>query len=304
MKIFITGGNGLVGTAVTSLLLQQRHEVTHMQRQAVPDGFCDGNVRTILADGTGSGPWQDEMIDHDVVINLAGATIFTRWNEKNKSLIYKSRIITTRNIVQALGRKGNRVKRFISTSAVGYYGPHGDELLTEEDPPGDDFLARVTRDWEGEALLAERFGVSTAITRFGIVLSEKGGALGQLIPLFRLGLGSPLGNGRQWFPWIHREDLARIILFLVDNTRIRGPVNCTAPAPVTNRELTTVLARVLGRPAFLPAVPSFALKLVLGEFASVLLGGQRAVPTRLIGEGFPFSHRSLAEALEDILKAG
>ena len=303
MRIFITGGNGLVGNAVTSLLLQQGHEVTHMQRQAGPDGFHDGKVHTILADGTGSGPWQDEMISHDVVINLAGATIFTRWNEKNKSLIYKSRILTTRNIVQALERKGNRVKRFISTSAVGYYGPHGDEFLDEEELPGNDFLAVVTRDWEGEARQAERSGVSTAITRFGIVLSEKGGALGQLIPLFRRGLGSPLGTGRQWFSWIHHEDLARIILFLIDSTRIQGPVNCTAPVPVTNRELTTVLARVLGRPAFLPAVPSFALKLALGEFASVLLGGQRAVPARLLGEGFSFSHGSLAEALEDILKA-
>ncbi|RPH88992.1 MAG: TIGR01777 family protein [Desulfobacteraceae bacterium] len=300
MKIFITGGTGFVGTSLTKALTAQGHQVTLLTRaiksgRALPSGaaFLEGNPKE-------PGPWQKAVPDHQAFINLAGASIFNRWTEASKKEMRDSRILTTRNLVSALADRKGQETVLLSTSAVGYYGFHEEEEVTEETPSGSDFLALMARDWEAEARQAEALGVRVIRCRFGIVLGERGGALDQMIPLFKRGLGSPLGSGKQWFPWIHQRDLTRIFMFLLEQKEISGPINCTAPNPVRNRALTRVLAEVLDKPAFLPAVPGFMLKIILGEFGDVLLKGQKVLPQKLLGLGFRFEFPSLKEALQNL----
>lgn len=295
MKVFIVGGTGFVGVNLANRLRARGDEVTVMGRdQARPRGL-DQAVAVVAGDATVGGDWQRRIAGHQVVVNLAGASIFTRWTEAAKRAIRASRILTTRNVVEALPGGGDVT--LISTSAVGYYGFHGDEELGEDAGPGDDFLARLCVDWETEALRARDRGARVAIARFGIVLGPGGGVLGQMAPLFRAFLGGPLGSGRQWFSWIHVEDLFRALVHLAGRPESSGPYNLAAPEPVTNRTLTRELARVLHRPAFLPA-PGFAVRLALGEFGNVLLEGQRVLPRRLLEEGFRFAHPGFGEALE------
>jgi uncharacterized protein (TIGR01777 family) len=234
------------------------------------------------------------------VVNLAGGSIFRRWTPKQKTQIRDSRIRTTRNVVEALCRGGGTGKTLLSASGTGFYGFRGDEPVHEDGEPGHDFLARLAADWEQEALEAGEQGVRVVPCRFGIVLGRRGGALEKMVPAFRMGLGSPLGTGKQWFPWIHERDLAEILLFLLERCDVTGPVNCTAPSPVTNREFTQALAEVLRRPAFLPAVPGFALRWTMGEFGEVLLQGQKALPAKLLDSGFSFRFPTIREALEDL----
>lgn len=301
MRIFITGGMGFVGSNLTKVLSANGHEVTVLDRSVHKDRPVPEGVSRVQGDSTKPGLWQDELAGHDVVINLAGASIFQRWNSEVKKAIRDSRILTTRNVVEAIAaRKGNETHVF-STSAVGYYGFHGDELLREDDPAGEDFMGRLAAEWEAEALKARDHGARVVITRFGLVVGRNGGVLGQLVPLFNLYLGSPLGSGKQWFSWVHEDDLANGFLFLLDRKEIEGAVNCTAPNPVRNRELTYTLAQVLGKPVIVPFVPGFALRLLLGEFASVVLQGQRVVPTRLLDNGFEFRFPTLKEALVDAM---
>jgi uncharacterized protein (TIGR01777 family) len=301
MNILITGGTGFVGSHLTAQLTSQGHQVTLLTRaikpgRSLPPGatFLEGNPKE-------TGPWQKEVPGHEVFINLAGASIFSRWTEASKNEMRDSRILTTRNLVSALADRKGQETVLLSTSAVGYYGFHEDEAVTEKTPPGSDFLAIMARDWEAEARKAEDLGVRVIRCRFGIVLGEKGGALEQMIPLFRKGLGSPLGTGKQWFPWIHQQDLTRIFLFLLEQKEAAGPINCTAPNPVRNKELTRILAEVLGKPAFLPAVPGFMLKIILGEFGNVLLKGQKVLPQKLLGLGFRFEFPTLREALQNLI---
>jgi uncharacterized protein (TIGR01777 family) len=296
MKIFITGGTGFVGKTLAPALIRSGHEVCILTRSGKGDS---SGVSWVEGDPAQKGKWQEAVREHEVIINLAGASIFTRWTEEAKKKMRDSRIFTTRNLVEAM--EGGKVKTFFSTSAIGYYGFHGDENLTEESPPGADFLALLARDWEAEAKQAEKKGCRLIVTRFGIVLGEKGGALGQMIPLFQRYLGGPLGNGRQWFSWIHIDDLTRAFLFLLEQPEISGPVNFTAPNPVRNKELAQWLGRIMGRPAFLPA-PGFMLKLVLGEFGSILLKGQRVLPRKLLQAGFPFSYSEIDRALRQVIR--
>jgi uncharacterized protein (TIGR01777 family) len=296
MKIFITGGTGFVGKSLAPALVRSGHEVSVLTRSG--KGDLPG-ISWIGGDPAQRGKWQESVREHGVVINLAGASIFTRWTEEAKKKIRDSRIQTTRHLLEAM--EGGEGKTFFSTSAVGYYGFHGDEDLTEDSPPGGDFLALLARDWEAEAREAEKKGCRVVITRFGIVLGEKGGALGQMIPLFRKYLGGPLGSGRQWFSWIHIEDLTRAFLFLLEHRELSGPVNFTAPNPVRNKELAQALGRVLGRPAFLPA-PGFLLRTVLGEFGSILLEGQRVLPRKLLQAGFQFSYPEIDGALRQVIR--
>ncbi|HQH17842.1 MAG TPA: TIGR01777 family oxidoreductase, partial [Smithella sp.] len=187
-----------------------------------------------------------------------------------------------------------------STSAVGYYGFHQDEELTESSPAGTDFLARLARDWESEAMNAQTKGARVVITRFGIVLGKDGGALGQMIPLFKFFLGGPLGSGRQWFSWVHMQDLVEAFIFLLGKKEISGPVNLCSPEPVRNKELGSAIGRVLHRPSFMPA-PGFMIKLILGEFGSVLLEGQRVIPEKLLDAGYQFRYPGIDEALKNIV---
>jgi uncharacterized protein (TIGR01777 family) len=212
--------------------------------------------------------------------------------------MYDSRILTTRNVVDAI--PANKGALLCSTSAVGYYGFRDDEELTEEDGPGNDFLARLAADWEREALKAAAKGVRVTITRFGLVLGKTGGVLGQMIPLFRKFIGGPLGSGKQWFSWIHMDDLLSAFLFVFNKNNIHGPVNFCAPNPVRNRDLAKALGEVLKRPSLF-RTPAFALRLVLGEFGSVVLEGQRVIPSRLLKHGFAFRYPEIRGALRQVV---
>jgi hypothetical protein len=302
MKIMMTGGTGFVGSNLTRALSEGGHEVSVITRSARKDRTLPPGASFLEADPTKPGAWQERAAEHDVLINLAGASIFQRWTDKAKERIRESRIRTTRNLVDALaGAEEGRSIRLLSTSAVGYYGYAGDALLTEETPPGDDFLAVLSRDWEEEALRARKAGAGVVILRFGVVLGDQEGALAKMVPLFRKYLGGPLGSGEQWFSWIHIEDLVAIFRFVLGRPDLEGPLNCTAPRPVRNRELTRALAGALDKPAFMPPVPGGVIRAVLGEFGNVLLEGQRVIPERLNREGFDFRYPDIEGALRDLV---
>jgi uncharacterized protein len=304
MKVFITGGTGFVGTTLILRLAEEGQEVTVLTRSIKGHPGALQGVSYVEGDPTQKGPWQERVADHDVVINLAGASIFMRWNDAAKKLIWDSRIQTTKNIVEALSARKSEEVHLFSTSAVGYYGFHQDEVLDESSPSGEGFLAALSREWESAAIKARDYGVHVILTRFGIVLGRRGGALQQMVAPFKWWMGSPLGSGNQWFSWIHEQDLVAIFLDLIKQKKMDGAVNCTAPNPVTNRELTRLLGEVLGKPTFMPAVPGFVMNLLLGEFGSVLLKGQRVVPEKLLATGFRFSFPDLRRALQDLLSSG
>ena len=298
MKAMITGGLGFIGTQLSIRLLERGYRVTVVGHSPEPRPYTPGKVKYISADTTAPGAWQEEVGMQDVVINLAGASIFRRWNDEAKQLIYDSRILTTRNVAEAMPREKGPL--LCSTSAVGYYGFRGDEELTEEDSPGDDFLAKVCVDWEREAHKAGDKGVRVVVTRFGLVLGRAGGVLGRMIPAFKRFFGGPLGSGEQWFSWIHMEDLLNAFLFVFDNQAIHGPINFCSPNPVRNRDLARALGKVLRRPSFL-RTPAFMLRLILGEFGSVLLKGQRVMPAKLLKHGFTFQCSEIMAALDEVL---
>ena len=297
----MTGGTGFVGTTLTHRLVEQGHQVTVLTRKISGNMRPEIGVSVVEGDPTQKGDWQEQVSHHEAVINLAGASIFKRWTKTAKAMIHDSRILTTKNLVEAMKTRQGEETTLISTSAVGYYGFHNDEELEESNAPGDDFLASLSKDWEAAALHARNYGVRVLICRLGIVLGTRGGALGQMIPLFKTGLGSPLGTGEQWFSWIHEQDLVRIYLFLLAQKDIQGPVNCTAPGPVKNRAFTKALGKALHRPTFMPAVPGFMLKTIKGEFGNVLLKGQRVVPKSLLDAGFDFKFPGVDYALQSLL---
>lgn len=301
MNIFITGGTGFVGTTLTRKLVEQGHHVTVLTRKIVKTQGPEKGITLLEGDPTMAGDWQKQVAEHEVFVNLAGASIFCRWTKSAKAMMRDSRILTTKNLVEALKDREGKETTLISTSAVGYYGFHGDEGLDEHNPSGDDYLASLSKDWEAAALQAEQFGVRVLICRFGIVLGSQGGALGQILPLFKMGLGSPLGSGDQWFSWIHEQDLINIYLFLVGHKDFAGPINCTAPGAVTNREFTGALGEALGKPTFMPAVPGFILRLIKGEFGNVLLEGQKVLPKKLSEVGFRFQFPNVNMALGDLV---
>ncbi|MRR16774.1 MAG: TIGR01777 family protein [Deltaproteobacteria bacterium] len=299
MKIFMTGGTGFVGTALTRRLIAAGHRVTILTQSENDTRLRMPNLAYLIGNPTLPGEWQTAVKDHHTIINLAGASIFSRWTDEQKRILRASRMDTTRNLVEALPADARQIT-FFSTSAVGYYGFHEDEVLTESSPAGTDFLARLAADWETEALRAQVKGARVVITRFGIVLGQNGGALGQMIPLFKYFLGGPLGSGRQWFSWIHMQDLTEAFIFLLGHPEISEAVNLCSPNPVRNKDLGRALGRVLRRPSFLPA-PAFMMELILGEFGSVLLKGQRVIPRRLLDAGFSFVHPDIEESLTSII---
>ena len=300
MKILITGGTGFVGRQLTSQLIAENHEVTILSRSARRPAEVPGGISYLQGDPTRKGSWQEAIKDHDAVINLAGASIFARWTPEYKKAIRESRVSTTRNIVEGIPSHPEKPFTLFNASAVGYYGFRKDEELTEESPNGDDFLARIASEWEEEAQKADEKGARVVITRFGIVMGEKGGALGQMIPLFKKFIGGPIGSGNQWFSWVHIKDLAQAFTFLIKHPEISGPVNFCSPNPVRNVDLAKALGRALHRPSFMPA-PGFMIKLVLGEFGSVILEGQRVIPKRLLDSGFAFEFPDIDKALQEII---
>jgi len=300
MKIFITGGTGFVGRNLVSRLVGEGHTVTVLSRSEKALDRLPERTSIMLGDPTMVGAWQESVKGQDCIINLAGKSLFSRWTPETKKLIRESRISTTRNIVDAIEPAKGRDVVLFNISAVGYYGFRGDEVLTEESPPGDDFLAQVAVEWENEALRAKEKGTRVVITRFGIVLGEKGGALGQMVSIFRKYLGGPLGSGKQWFSWIHMGDLVGAFVFLMAHPEISGPVNMTSPNPIRNEELARALGKAMHRPSFLPA-PGFMLKLLLGEFGSVLLEGQRVIPRKLLDNGYVFIYPEIDGALQSLI---
>ncbi len=301
MNIFMTGGTGFVGRSLSKLLQGRGHSLKILTRSVRDKNTDGGRVSYIEGDPASYGPWADSLSDCEVIINLAGASIFKRWTSEYKQKLIESRIKTTDNLVKGLAESDSKNALFISTSAVGYYGFHGDEKLDEECSSGDDFLSELAVKWEASADKAKETGAEVIINRFGVVLGKDGGAIPMMKPLFRYWLGSPLGKGSQYFSWVHITDLVNIILFQIENSRLEGPFNCTAPCPVTNRELTKAIASVMKKPLFMPPVPGFAMKLVLGEFADVLLKGQRVIPKKLMDAGYEFRFPEINQALEDVL---
>ena len=298
MKIFITGGTGFIGSHLSAYLLQKGHFVVAVGGREAGKTSSNPNLNYISADTTKKGPWQEKLEDVDAVINLAGRSIFKRWDEKYKKSIYDSRILTTRNLAEALPAGKNIT--LCSTSAAGYYGDRGEDILTESEPSGSDFLAKVCRDWEEEAFKAKDKGVRVAAMRFGVVLGRDGGALEKMIPPIRFFVGGPIGNGRQWFPWIHIEDLISAIMFVIENKTVNGPLNFTAPKPARNIELVKTIAGILHRPAIMPA-PSFIIRLILGEFGSSVLASQRVIPDKLLKYGFKFKYPDIISAVSNIM---
>jgi uncharacterized protein (TIGR01777 family) len=297
MKIFITGISGFVGRHLARALLAAGHRVAGTGRRPL-NSLEHPHLDYLSADTTRSGDWQKAVSQADVVINLAGATIARRWTASYKKTLYTSRIETTRHLASAMRGRGGQT--LLSASAIGYYGNAGDTELTETAPAGSDFLARLSVDWE-EAARTAAAGQDTRVClmRFGVVLGSDGGALAQMLPAFRRGLGGSLGTGRQWFSWIHIKDLIDAILFLIDEAEIEGPVNLTAPEPVRQRDMARTLGRHLGRPALLPA-PASMLRLVLGELTDSLLASQRVVPQRLLEAGFVHRWPTIDGALEEL----
>jgi uncharacterized protein (TIGR01777 family) len=302
MNILITGATGFVGRRLCEMLHQAGHTVRALSRDSVAAKQRVPHLKEVF-------PWNplqelpplQAFEGCDAIINLAGESIAGRWTTAKKQLIRDSRVVGTKNLVNALAQLSSRPKVLISASAIGYYGDRGEETLTEDAAPGSDFLAQVCRDWENEALKAESLGMRVVRLRIGLVLGRGGGTLQALLPLFRVGLGGPLGSGRQWWSWIHRDDLCRLIVQILANESISGPVNATAPQPVRQKEFAQVLGRVLRRPAFLPT-PAFALKIALGEFADGILASQRVLPRRAQEMGYRFQFEELEGALREILQ--
>jgi uncharacterized protein len=301
MKIYITGGLGFIGIALSKRLVAEGHEVTVVNRSVSRAAALPKGVSIIKGDTTVPGEWQKEIAGHDVIINLAGASIFSRWNKKKKEEIYNSRVLTTKNIVDALYSLDMKKAWLFSASAVGYYGNQDGGPADESFKCGDDFLAGVCRAWEEAALKAEKIGTRVVLCRFATVLGHEG-ALKQLVPLFKKYIGAVLGSGKQWFPWIHYEDIIEIFLFLMKNINISGPVNFVSPGIVNNRVFTKALSAAAGKPVYLPAVPGFVLKIILGGFAENLLNGRIVEPKVLLRSGYSFRFGDIDSALGNIMR--
>jgi uncharacterized protein len=298
MKILIVGGSGFVGQYLSRFFLERGHQVIATgMRPRHTLGRTD-RFAYISADTTLPGPWQDTIVDVDAIINLAGRNIFRYWTEKTKHQIHQSRILTTRNVVMALGEKQDAI--LLNTSAMGYYGDQGDTFLKESSPAGDDFLAHLSMDWEREALQAEAKGVRVALLRFSVILGKNGGALKKMLPAFKSFAGGPLGSGMQWFSWMHIKDLAAAVDMILVNKDLHGPFNFCSPHPERNHTFAKALGRALGRPAFI-RMPGFVLRLVMGEMGGVMLVSQRCIPDKLQHHGFKFRYPVLEMALEDLL---
>jgi hypothetical protein len=308
MRVVITGGTGLIGRALSANPAADGHEVIVLSRfpERAPDLATVAQL--VRWDGSTAEGWAHLADGADAIVNLAGANLAgpgffpSRWTEKRKQEIRESRIRVGQAVTEAVAPVSQRPEVVIQVSGVGYYGPHGDETLDEDTLPGTDLMAHLAHEeWEPSTKAVEELGVRRVIVRSGGVLDAKRGALPRLVLPFRLFAGGPIGSGRQWLSWIHREDEVRAIRFLIENQEARGPFNLCTPNPVTYGQLARALGRVMGRPSWIP-LPGFAMKLAFGEVSSVLLEGQRVLPRRLQEAGFEFRFPEIEGALRDLLK--
>lgn len=299
MKVAVTGATGTIGSAVVGALRDRGDSVVALSRDP-------SRAREVLGDGVEVVEWRDPksepapaeaFAEAGGVINLLGEPIAQRWSDEAKREIRESRVLSTRNLVAGLRGAGPRLQVLVSQSAIGFYGPHGDEVVDEATPAGDDFLAGVVVDWEAEARAAEEdLGLRVVLARTGVVLSESGGALAKMMTPFKLGVGGPVAGGGQYMPWVHLDDVAGALLFALDTEAASGALNVTAPSPATNKEVSKALGRALHRPAIMP-VPGFAIKLLYGEMATIVTTGARVEPKRLRELGYEFRQPDLDEAL-------
>jgi uncharacterized protein len=298
--IVVTGGTGFIGQRLVRSLLGRGDRVIILSRHPDPSR-APGGAEVAAWQPEAIGPWSSVLEGADAVINLAGEPAMGgRWTDVKRRRIYDSRVVSTRRLVEALGRLPARPRVLVSASAVGYYGSRPpDEVIDESASPGDDFLARVTADWESAAHGAEPLGVRVAVPRIGIVLGPEGGVLRTMAPAFRFFVGGPLGSGEQIVPWVHADDVVGLIEWALDDERVSGPFNATAPHPVSMADFAFAVGRALGRPARL-RVPAIALRAALGEAAGPVLMGQRAIPRKALDLGFAFRHPALEGALNDL----
>jgi uncharacterized protein (TIGR01777 family) len=307
MKITVTGATGLIGSKLVAALRSRGDDVTVLSRDAARARATlenhvagPGALDAVRWDPM-AGPAPAEALEgRDAVIHLAGEPVAQRWSKGAKERILASRETGTRNLVAGLRAAEPRPGVLVSSSAVGYYGPHGDETLPESTPAGTDFLARVCVAWEREASAATELGVRVVLVRTGVVLERSGGALEKMLPPFKMGVGGPVAGGKQYMPWIHVDDVVGIYLAAVDGGAWSGPVNAAAPVPVTNKDFSKALGKVLGRPAIAP-VPALAIKALYGEMSEIVTKGQRVVPTRTLELGYAFAQPELEPALRDAL---
>ena len=300
MRVIITGGTGLIGTALTKLLSSNNHEIFILTRRFPDNPKLRAGVQHVQWDAATAEGWGHLVDGADAVINLAGEGIADgRWSEERKRRIYASRVNAGKAVIEAITAAATKPKVLIQASGVDYYGPHYDEILTEDAAPGSGFLAQVCFDWEASTAEAERLGVRRAVIRSGVVLSNDGGAWPRIVLPFKLFAGGPIGSGNQYWPWIHIDDEVQAIRFLLDNENASGAFNLSAPAPLTNKEFALTLGKVMGRPAFFP-VPSAVLKIAFGEMSTVLLNGKRAVPHHLLELGYSFKYPTAEAAFRDL----
>ncbi|HLK60309.1 MAG TPA: TIGR01777 family oxidoreductase [Chthonomonadaceae bacterium] len=308
MKVVVTGATGVIGKPLCGLLLEAGHQVVVFSRDAAKaQATLGAKVESVAWGGQAGSEWRAAFGSADTVVHLAGESVGgQRWNDAFKEKIRRSRVDTTRTLVEAMAQSERKPAAFVCASAVGFYGDRRDETLNEDSPPGSDFLGQVCKEWEAEAQKAEALGVRVARMRIGIVLGKEGALEKMLHPLplplspWKLGLGGPLGSGKQWMPWVHLDDTAGLFFWATTNDAVSGPINVAAPDPVTNAEFSHALGRALHRPSF-AAVPAFALKAMLGEFAEILLGGQRLLPSRALALGYTFRYPELDAALQSLV---
>jgi uncharacterized protein (TIGR01777 family) len=297
MRILITGSTGLVGTALQTSLRSQGHELLLASRSEPKNAE---QIQWTIEEGF-SDPERLEGVD--AVVHLAGESVSgLRWTDEKKKAIRDSRVLGTRNVVNALSKLKERPKVLVAASAIGFYGERGDEELTESSAAGDTFLAEVSREWEGEARRAEDAGIRTVLLRTGIVLSKDGGALGTMLLPFKFGVGGVVGSGKQWMSWISMDDHIAVINYAIENENIRGAVNSVSPNPVTNEQFTKAMGDVLYRPTFIP-LPEFVVSMALGEMGdALLLSSERVLPQRLLAAGFEFKYPEIRSALEHAIQ--
>jgi uncharacterized protein len=306
--VTLTGATGLIGRPLVAALRERGAQLTVLSRdpERARARLSESGEAPVLAlgwDPLSEAAPAEALQGRDAVINLAGERVAQRWSARAKRAIRESRVAGTRNLVAGLGACDARPRTLVSASATGYYGPHGEEPLDEEAPPGHDFLAEACSAWEAEAAGAGALGMRVVQVRTGVVLAARGGALASMLPPFRLGLGGPVAGGRQYISWIHLGDHIALLLAALEDDRFSGPINATAPEPVTNGEFSRTLGRTLHRPAVVP-VPALALRLLYGEMAQVITTGARALPAKALVLGFKFRHPHLQQALEHTLAGG
>ncbi|MGD2104554.1 MAG: TIGR01777 family oxidoreductase [Anaerolineae bacterium] len=300
MRVIITGGTGLIGRALSASLASDGHEVIVLSRRPQSAAWMPIGVDVVEWDARTANGWGKLANGADAIVNLAGAPLDRRWTPRYKGVIRDSRLNAGLAVVEAVEAVTSRPKVVIQAAGVSLYGPRGDEIITEGAEAADTFLGRTAVKWENSTAGVDRLGVRRAVVRSGVVLSLRGGAFPLMALPYRFFMGGPLGSGKQWLPWIHIEDEVRVIRFLIENEAANGPFNATAPGLVTNAEFSRILGRVIHRPALF-RVPSFVLRLMLGEMSTVVLDGQRAVPRRLRDLGFTFAFPDLEKALYDLM---